>query len=93
MHDVGGPARIESVRIERTSPVQHFLMAFVSRIGHRRKILGVAADPADILGRTGAFSFQALRINRPRLRRRTAFEEHVMHPAVAEVVVILKGER
>src|SRR5204863_8568615 len=86
-------ARIECFRIERTVPIQHLLMLLVTGIGQRLEIVCVSINSADILGRTSALPFQTLRICHAWFRWRGAFEEHIVDPAVAEVVMIFQGER
>ena len=86
-------ARIECLRVEGTTPIQHFAMPLVARIGNRFKILCVSSDSADVLGRAGALPFRALRICYPGLRGWRAFELDIRHPAIAKVIVVFKGER
>src|SRR4051812_39854486 len=90
LHHMGREARIERLRLERTIPIQHLPMSLMPWIGQRFKIFRVSSNSANVLGWAGARSFQAKRIAYRGLRGRRAFEDHVMHPVVSEIVMIFE---
>src|SRR5207249_2456767 len=83
---------IELIGIERPAPLHKLLVLFMLRVGQSFKVLVEAPDPADILGRAGSLSFEAQRVLLTGLRLWAAFEQDLMFPAIAEVVLVDEAE-
>ena len=67
-------------------------MFFALGVGDRFKKVGIARDPAHVLGWAGPCPFQAERVSLPRLGLETTLEKNLVPPAVPEVVLVLEAE-
>src|SRR5262249_31464405 len=80
--------QVEGCGIERPPPLQHFLMLLVFRVRDGGEIIDVAPRSATILRWAGPFSFQAEGIFRLGIARWKPLEQHIVPPAVAEIVLV-----
>src|SRR5712671_617876 len=81
--------RIELFRIEfATDPFDHLLVLGMLRVADRRQEIRISPDAAAIVGRTGALAADADRNRQTFGSVENFFNDHLMLPAVAEVVQI-----
>src|SRR5215475_14588733 len=81
--------QIKGLRIKLApDPVQHLLMLGVLRIVDRVQKARVPPDTTAILGRTGAFACEAYRVALPCFVGEHLFNEQLVVPAIAKVILI-----
>ena len=80
---------VEPLRVKLAAdPFQHILVALVLRVAYRLKELGVAPDPAAVLGRARPLTLDAAGILDLRLWVQGLFEDDLVLPGIAEVIFV-----
>ena len=74
------------------NPFQHVFVVLVLFIAQSFEQLGIAPDATTIFRRAGSSPFEAKRVFRLGIKRRAAFEQHLVLPAIAEVVHVAEGK-
>jgi hypothetical protein len=93
LHASGGRGCIELLRVKRPAdPRQHVRVFLVLGIADGFQEIRIAPDPTAIFRWTGTCTFQAHRVVGFRIMGRAALEQHLVSPAVAEVILVLKGQ-
>src|SRR5260370_31814252 len=93
LHPLGRCDWVERFGVEATAdPPLHVLVFWMVRVADGFEEVGVAPDSAHVIGRTGAFPFQAEGIPLRRLGRQATLEQDLVFPAVPEVVLVPESE-